>query len=334
MPSDTPQTANPKVATIIVNYGTAALVLQNLPALIQEAQHHEGAHIYIVDNNSPGNDYETIKNFVETEALNSVVSVIDAGANLGFAGGNNIAFEKARAAGADFILCLNPDAALHPGALKTMVQFLEGHPKAAIVGPEIQDEHGAVCVSWHRFPTMLREFTSETHIILFNKLTGLSPDHMRPGLPSPTDWVSGAAFLVRTAAVPTKLMDDNFFLYYEETDMMLGMKQRGWEIWRTPDAKVVHIGGVSTGVQGEKAQLPTFWFDSWRYYFSKNHGKLYAVAAAFAKLLGIWTYVVKQALAGRKNERPAHYASDVFEQCLKPAVLGRDEKPTKPEAAT
>lgn len=335
MPSNDAPTRNPTLATIIVNYRTAALVIENLPALLDEMRDYEGSHVYIVDNASPGGDFDTLNAFVAAEGLGDRISVIASGGNLGFAGGNNIGFEKARddaKGAADYIFCLNPDAAPRPGALKTMIDVLEAQPRAAIVGPQIQDENGTAAASHHRFPTILREFAGEIRIGFFHKLAGAPAAPDNPYAPFKTDWVSGAAFLARREAFPAALMDGNYFLYYEETDMMLGLKQAGWETWHAPEAAVVHIGGVSTGVQGRTARLPTFWFDSWRYYFGKNHGGLYAFAAASAKFLGALGYVVKQALLGRANDKPERYLADVFNQCLAPTALGRNDKPKKPDA--
>ena len=338
MTRETTKKTGPKIATIIVNYRTAALVIETLPALLEEMRGYDGAHVYIVDNASPGGDFETLNAFVEREGLGEKVSVIASGGNLGFAGGNNIGFEKARAAfeakdGADYVFCLNPDAAPRPGALKIMVDILEARPQAAVVGPQIEDEDGAAAVSHHRFPTVFREFAGEIRIGFFHRLADPPAEQRPPDAPFRTDWVSGAAFLARCAAFPGALMDGSYFLYYEETDMMLGLKRNGWETWRAPGARVVHIGGVSTGVQGRTARLPTFWFDSWRYYFGKNHGRFYAFAAACAKLLGAGGYVVKQALLGRANDKPERYLADVFTQCVAPTALGRCGKPGKPEAA-
>ena len=341
MTSNDAQMRAPTLATIIVNYRTAALVIENLPALLDQIQGYEGSHVYIVDNASPGGDFEMLNAFVDEQGLGDRVSVIASGGNLGFAGGNNVGFEKARAdaesgvrKNADYIFCLNPDAAPRPGALKTMIDVLEAHPRAAIVGPQIQDEAGTVALSHHRFPTIFREFAGEIRIGFFHQLAGARAAPVDPHAAFATDWLSGAAFLARREAFPGTLMDGNFFLYYEETDMMLRLKKEGWETWHAPNAGVVHIGGVSTGVQGRTARLPTFWFDSWRYYFGKNHGTPYAFAAAAAKLLGALGYVAKQAALGRANDKPERYLTDIFNQCLVPSLLGRKDKPKKPDAAT
>lgn len=321
----------PSVAAIIVNYAAAPVIIEHLDKLVRELNDYPNAHIFIVDNESPNDDAAELRAFVAARGLESFVTIIDAGANLGFAGGNNIGFDRARAGGAEFIFFLNPDAYPLPGAVDALVKFLQDRPDAAVAGAQLQSPEGGKNSCCFRFPTLFREFANETEIGALMKLAGgnRAPD-AAGNEPVETDWVSGTAFLLRVEAAAPKLMDDRYFLYYEETDMMRELRRRGWRIWHVPEARVVHIGGVSTGVQHDTMsarRLPGYWFDSWRLYYRKNHGALYARAAGVAKTLGVLIYYAKRLAKGKKSAKPQRYLSDVVRNCL---LQGRFLKEPRP----
>jgi len=308
------------IAAIIVNYAVASVIMEHIDKLVGELQGYRDAHIYIVDNASPNDEYAELMKFVDSRGLASRISVIDAGANLGFAGGNNLAFERARARGAEFVFFLNPDAYPLPGAVETLLDCLKARPDAAVAGPRLLAPGGEALTSFYSFPTLSREFAFESEIGVFISLTGCASLYATADSdPIETDWVSGAAFLLRVEAAAEKLMDDAFFLYFEETDMMRALKRRGWRIWHVPRGKTVHVGGVSTGVQHDTKnarRLPPYWFQSWRHYYQKNYGPLYRFGAGVAKTLGVIAYNVKCALKGQKSAKPRRYLTDVFANCV------------------
>jgi N-acetylglucosaminyl-diphospho-decaprenol L-rhamnosyltransferase len=84
--------------------------------------------------------------------------------------------------------------------------------------------------------------------------------------------------------------DPTYFLYYEEVDLMLQIAARAWECWYVPEAKVIHHEGAATGVRsGEQRRASgglVYLYDSWRHYFSKNHGRAYALTGAVLWLVG------------------------------------------------
>ena len=104
--------------------------------------------------------------------------------------------------------------------------------------------------------------------------------------PEQADWVSGASMVVRRAVLDAVgPMDEGYFLYFEETDFCLQARRAGWQTWYLPQAAVVHVAGQSTGLTGphaKVARVPGYWFDSRRRFFSKNHGRAYAMAADLA----------------------------------------------------
>jgi GT2 family glycosyltransferase len=100
-------------------------------------------------------------------------------------------------------------------------------------------------------------------------------------LPVKVDWLAGASMLIRKQVFEDiGLFDDEYFLYFEETDFCLQAKKAGWPCWYVPASRVVHFVGSSTGVtDGSKKRRPRYWFESRQRYFLKNHGRLYLVLA-------------------------------------------------------
>jgi len=169
--------------------------------------------------------------------------IIDA-PNDGFAAGNN---RGLAATDAPFVLLLNPDALLLPGALDRLVIAARARPRAAIVAPLVLDLDGGVQAgSFGRFPTL-------AHVVA-QRLRGVADRarHRRVRAPrapaglSPVDWVTGAAMLVRREAiVDAGPMDDGFFLYYEDVEWCHRLRSRGWEVLVEPAAQVAHHRGAA-----------------------------------------------------------------------------------------
>ncbi|MEM8936745.1 MAG: glycosyltransferase family 2 protein [Pseudomonadota bacterium] len=317
------------ISVIIVNYRAADVVMAHLDKTLRELDGFQSAHIFIVDNASPGDEFAELTHYVAKNNLTDRVTVVDSGGNLGFAGGNNVGFARAKARGDDFILLLNPDAYPEPGAIHRLAAFLDAAPKTAVAGAQLIDsESGEPNSCGFRFPNMACEFLLETEMDIFYRLAGgaFAVDSKTLSGPLEVDWASGAACMIRTEAISgEKLMDDNFFLYFEETDMMLNLRRQGWSVWIVPDAKVVHVGGVSTGVvhnEAEPPRLPGYWFESWRYYYRKNYGWAYAFGAALAKTGGVYLSRAVTSLSSRKSMKPQKYGADVVSKCLAPLLRG------------
>jgi GT2 family glycosyltransferase len=109
------------------------------------------------------------------------------------------------------------------------------------------------------------------------------------------------------------LLDENYFLYFEETDFCLAAARAGWPSWYVPDASIVHIAGQSTGVnesQASNRRRPRYWFDSRRRYFIKNHGRAYAMLADTAWLVSHMLWTVRRVLQARPDPDPPHFTKD------------------------
>lgn len=201
------------------------------------------------------------------------VTVIDSGANLGYSGGLNLGM--AHAGPSRFTLFLNPDLLLEPAAASALASACDTAGAVAAV-PLVLDESGAAQPSLRREPSVLR---SAGEAVFGDRWPGRphwlaemirDPDQYHS--PSPVDWATGAALLVRTST--SELVGDwdhtRFFLYSEETDYGRRIRQAGGQILFTPDAVVRHRGAGS----GSSHQLEALLAVNKVRYFRKWHGAL------------------------------------------------------------
>lgn len=283
------------VSVVIVNYGTADQVIAALPALRRQLAPLPRHIVFIVDNASPGDDAARLADHLATSGPDGgpdpEVQLIASTVNGGFAAGNNLAFATIRELDwtPDAVLMLNPDAEMRPGSLREMLLVLAAHPEAGFVGPRLENPDGSTWTAAFRFPTAMSEFAGATGIgALIRRWPVLLPASEAP---MRADWITGTAMLARWRVIEELGdMDDDYFLYYEEVDYMLQAARRGWSSWHAPAALVAHEAGGATGLKNgrpESGPVPDYWFVSWRRYFAKNHGPIYARTAAAARLLGM-----------------------------------------------
>ena len=152
-----------------------------------------------------------------------------------------------------FVFLLNADAWLaEPGSLDTLVDVAERHPRAAVVGPRLRFPDGRLQRSVRAFPTpwriateylFLRKLAPRSQALNAFYAGGFDHAHERHA-----DFVMGAAMLVRRAAIDeVGLLDEDFFLFSEETDWCYRFARAGWNVLFTPQAEVVHVSGAVHG---------------------------------------------------------------------------------------
>jgi hypothetical protein len=191
--------------------------------------------------------------------------------NDGFAAANNLGLAKSNS---KYVMLLNPDAELHPGAVQRMIDFADAHPEAAVVGPRLLNSDGSLQKNGQKFPTFAREFL---HITKLYRFMGSSFDRIYEwgrddfDKTSEVDSVTGACMLVRSEAVKAVgLLDDIFFMYYEEVDWCYRMHRAGWKVYYLPDAVVTHHHGQASEKIGlTKMRIA---YNSQFLYFRKHHG--------------------------------------------------------------
>ena len=283
---------------VIVNYRTPDLTIDCLESLVKEVQSLPGTRVVVTDNASGDRSVEQIQTAIENNDWSDWVSLMPLAKNGGFAFGNNEAIRPAIESSnpPTYVLLLNPDTIVHQGALRQLFDFMEEHPKVGIAGSRLESLDGSPQRSAFRFPTIFSELDSGLRLGLVSKL--LSRWVVAPPVPEETcqtDWVAGASMIVRREVFEqVGLMDESYFLYYEEVDFCLQANRADWSCWYVPQSRVIHLVGQSSGLDSSKRltkRMPKYCFESRQIYFNKNYGLLYLLAT---DLIWAFSYILWQ----------------------------------------
>ncbi len=314
-----------EIAVIVVNYGTADLAMTAVRSVLSRDHGGRTVTVHLVDNASPaGTDAAA---FQEAFGSEDQVTLYLEQENHGFGRGNNVVLDALAAQDSppDFVFLLNPDAQLDGEALDQMASFLERTPAAAAAGAGIALPSGADVTAAFRFPSAAAEFS---HALNFGPVSrmmqsaqvALPPDHPE----GPVDWVAGAAVMFRFDVVRALGgFDPAFFLYFEEVDLMRQIRKAGHEIWYLPSARVIHAEGAATNVRSgvaERRSKPEYWYDSWRIYYLKNHGRAGALWAATCWMVGAALNRVLALLRRQSPKMPLHFFRDITRFVLRPLL--------------
>jgi N-acetylglucosaminyl-diphospho-decaprenol L-rhamnosyltransferase len=304
---------------VIVNYKTASLVLDCIDALMRAHQHGIQMLAVIVDNASQDGSLEILRQGLAERQHPFWIRVEPLPKNGGFAYGNNVVLKQALEAPSppDYILLLNPDAAVREGAIAPLIQFLEANPKVGLVGSRLEDPDGTPQTSAFRFPSIWSELDHGLRLGAVSRLIA----HRKLAMPIssepyPSDWLAGASLMIRREVLTTAgLFDEDYFLYFEEVDFCHRAQQAGWECWYVPESRVVHLVGQSTGVTDTRRsppRMPLYWFESRRRYFLKFHGAAYAALADLLWMVGFSLWRIRRWLFRKPDSDPPYFLWDFF----------------------
>ena len=310
----------PAILTVILNWRTPDMTLQSCEAALREMQGMQGA-ITIVDNDSGDGSFEKMSAEVtrrgwDTPAPGGIpVQVLQSGHNGGFGAGNNFGIRAGLPGGGrpDYVYILNSDAFPDPGSIRALLDHLEANPKSGFAGSYIHGPEGEPHQTAFRFPSILGEFEGAARL---GPVSRMLKRHI-VALPIPeattrVDWLAGASVLMRQDALDQiGLFDETFFLYFEETDLLLRAARAGWATDYVRHSEVTHIGSASTGMKTWK-RIPGFWLDSRRHYFTKNHGRPYAALATLACVTGGALCRLRLMLQGKTLGDPPHFLRDLI----------------------
>ncbi len=314
----------PSVHVVIVNYRTAGLTLDCLHSLAAERDQLAGRvslTCVAVDNRSDDGSAEAIQAAIHEHGWGDWCLAMPLGVNGGFAAGNNAGIQPAvaRVPPPDYVLLLNPDTVVRPSGVEALVAFMQEHREVGIAGSRLEYPDGEPQASAFRFHGILSELEHGARLgpvsRLLSRWTVAPPPRDQP---HETGWVAGASMMVRRGVFDDiGGMDERYFLYYEEVDFCLRARRAGWGCWYVPQSRVVHLVGQASGVTDKKAparRRPGYWFDSRRRYFTRNHGRLYAVAADAAWLLGFASWRLRRGLQRRPDTDPPGMLCDFARQ--------------------
>ncbi len=292
---------------VIVNYRTAALTIDCLRSLSPQVADLVGARIVVVDNASGDGSVDKLNVAIEREGWSAWAQVVPLARNGGFAFGNNASIRMAMIAiePVDYVMLLNPDTVIRPGALKALVDFMDTHPDVGIAGSQLENANGGVERSSHTFPSPLNELNGAARLGVLSRLlrrdAGASPSQT---IAHPCDWVSGASMIIRREVIhDIGPLDEKYFLYFEEVDFCLRAHLAGWQCWYVPGSKVMHLEGASTNIHAKVKRRASYWYDSRRRFFVKYYGILGLVAADLLWAIGRVSFLLRRALyLGARND--------------------------------
>lgn len=236
--------AGPGVAIVILNWNRPQDTLACLRSLA--AGDYPTWQAIVVDNASSDDSVSRMRaGFPQAEVLvNS--------RNLGFAGGANVGMAHALAAGYPYVLLLNNDAEIEPTALSTLVAAAEAHPRVGILSPLIRYAEGGRI--WFA-GAYRRRFLPGISMPAFRRQRSFPPQ------PVLLDYATGCAVLLRREMLlEVGLLDDAYFMYWEDLDLGERARRAGWQVLLVPTAVVWHQGSASTGEES-----PAKWYYMARY---------------------------------------------------------------------
>lgn len=215
--------------------------------------------------------------------------VIENRRNLRFAKANNVGI---RACHGEYVLILNPDTIIHDGALDTMLKYADARPEVGAFGCRVLNADGSYQISAQPFPSIRNEWISALRLRWLGHLSAAWEGDTYAGWKGDSerqvDWITGCFMLIRSEVLQKAGgFDEQFFYYYEDTDLCRQIRQAGYPIAFTPSATITHLKGVSTS-----KRLPplTFALDAQitRYlYYYKYFGRDGVKRARRVALLGL-----------------------------------------------
>lgn len=293
-----------ELAIIIVNYKTPKMVIDVLNSIKLDVANID-AQVLIVDNDSQDDSVTRINEWITSEDKKKKFRLIESSHNSGFSGGNNIGIN---AVDADYYLLLNSDTIVQPGALESLLETAKENNDAGLVGARLEWPDGQPQESCFHFHTPVSEFLKAASVGLFSRL--LAPyivarpvvDHVES-----YQWVSFACVLIRSQVIKDiGLLDDEFFMYFEDVEFSYRAQKAGWKVIYQPNAHVVHLRGGSSPLKSQaklRKKLPRYFYESRTRYFYLVYGYWGLIFANIAWILGA-------AISGLREKLSKHYQSN------------------------
>jgi hypothetical protein len=262
------------VSVVIVNWNTRD-ILRNCLKSIYEQTGDVALEVIVIDNASSDGSAEMVrKNFPK-------VNLIENSENRGFAAANNQGITIAEGR---YVLLLNSDTIVLENAIDKTLSFADAHPEAAIVGCQVWDDSDTIQMTCFRFPSVFNLFLSAFWLNKFfkhNRILGREwmlwwgRDSERE-----VDVISGSFMFVKRKAIEeVGLMDEDYFLYYEETDWCYRFARAGWKILFWPGAKILHWHGGRNSSKQESLRMFVQFQKSLLIFFRKHYGWLNCITA-------------------------------------------------------
>ena len=288
----------PKVSIVILNYNGWWDTIKCLESVYKS--NYKKYQVIVVDNGSKIDNIEKFKNWAHKTQKNYIhceknrfiypknkfdkelVTIINK-ENLGFAGGNNVGIRYALKCGADYIWLLNNDTIIDKDALIELIKLAEIDKKIGMVSSKLYCYHDPKKVQYNG-----------------EKVVYEGMEDVKGELPKPTNFASGCSLLMRRKFIENVgLLDEDYFLYFEDNDISTRALKAGWKVYYNPYSKVYHKGGASVG-GWLKTPLSVYYATRNLLLYHHKHDSL--------KILEIFDYLKYQFFPQLNGDRKKIYA--------------------------
>jgi GT2 family glycosyltransferase len=247
---------------VIINWNTKEDLLSCLSSIWKERGGVE-KEVFVVDNGSKDGSAEAVRK------EHPLTKVLENETNWGFARAVNLALRQMKGR---YALLLNPDTRLKKESTERLISFMDDHPKVGVVGPQLLNSDGSKQNSIANFPTLATELLNKSLLrwLFPKKFPGKERNYTEP---IEVDSVIGACMMVRQETLKqVGLLDENYFLFLEETDWCYRIRAAGWNVYHCPRAEIIHFQGKSAGAEKGRARLE--YYRSRYHFFKKNRGNI------------------------------------------------------------
>ncbi len=268
------------ISIIVVNYKSSKDIYTCLASIVKYETNYKKYEIIIVDNDSNDPDLQRLKNSFPQ------IKILYAPKNGGFAYGNNLGIAVATF---DYIMLLNPDTYLEDNSIEKLYNRLACGSDADLIGPMLlyPDKRNQSYYLPKSYLTLWKLFCAQFNLYklfpnsrLFNSYYRTYMDYEKEVY---VEQISGAALMFKKNILgKTGLMDDNYFMYYEESDFCYQAVKNNCRLLYYPQSKIIHIGGYSNTSKWH-SNVAT---QSLKYYFKKNFSTVSSLIALLLFNLG------------------------------------------------
>ncbi len=332
--------ARAPLAVVVLNYRTGAMTVDCLRSLAAEVE--EGERVVVVDNASGDGSAEHIAAAIEGEGWGAWASLVEAEGNHGFSAGNNVGI---LAVDAEAYFLLNSDTLVRPGALAALREALAAHPEVGLFSPRLEWPDGEPQRSVFRDPTPWSELERAAGTGPVSRL--LARRIVAPPVvdePVAFEWASFAAILVRREVfLRIGLMDEGYFLYFEDIDFCRRARRAGVASLHWPAARIVHLRGGSGPVKenlARRRRQPAYYWQARSRFFAKAYGRLGLLLANLMWLCGRAVSLARELVRNKQPHLCEKEGRDIWHNLTRPVdpaecwrgSFPREDRPDAPQA--
>ncbi|HSI33544.1 MAG: glycosyltransferase family 2 protein [Phycisphaerae bacterium] len=317
---------------VILNYRTPRLTVDCLRSLQDKLDEVPGTKAIVVENGSADGSADTIARAIADNNWSDWAELLALADNRGFAGGNNAALDllntDPRFKETPWVLLLNSDTLIHPGALRYCHEMMQAEPTVGVMSCQLLNADGSLQNVTRDFPTPVKQAVCSFGLpwtwprrFKWADIYDISDDLLKQK--RDVDWLGGAFMFMRRTALDQigGGLDHSFFFYGEDIEFCHRFHKHGWRVHYDPTVAITHIGGSSSDPTRVSGKLKNIYMWQARYQVQK---KCYGHAAAWlirgCDVLALGLKKAKMLITGKRRSDPDRYknVSDALAMLLKP----------------